>query len=147
MKIPGETSRPSPLTAPTLDLLRSGRRGIWIDLQDPASIELICVEGPDWIGIVGQHGQPEFHDLLGLIDAANVFGVPAIVRAQGHDVGAAGRVIDAGAQGIIFPTVEDGETASRLISACRFPPRRGRSYGPVRRSPRYPKVSLAVPAS
>ncbi|MBT8159791.1 MULTISPECIES: HpcH/HpaI aldolase/citrate lyase family protein [Arthrobacter] len=146
MKIPGETSRPSPLTSPVLDLNERGRRGVWIDLPDPASIELICVEGPDWVGIDGQHGKPDFPDLLALIDAANVFGVPAIVRAQGHDVGGAGRVIDAGAQGIIFPTVEDGETASKLVSACRFPPRGGRSYGPVRRSPRYAKPTPGVPA-
>jgi 4-hydroxy-2-oxoheptanedioate aldolase len=146
MKIPGETSRPSPLTAPELNLTDRGRRGVWIDLQDAASTELICAEGPDWIGIDGQHGQPEYGDLLGLIDAANVFGVPAIVRVPGHDVGAAGRVIDAGAQGIIFPTVEDGAAAYRLVSACRFPPRGGRSYGPVRRSPRYAKPTPGLPA-
>ncbi|HKU12383.1 MAG TPA: aldolase/citrate lyase family protein [Sinomonas sp.] len=145
MKIPGETSRPSPLRTPQLNLAEHGRRGVWIDLQDPASIELICAEGPDWIGIDGQHGQAEFSDLLGLIDAANVFGVPAIVRAPGHDTGAAGRVIDAGAQGIIFPTVEDGEAAAKLVSACRFPPRGGRSYGPTRRSPRYAKPTPGVP--
>lgn len=146
MKIPGETSRPSPLQAPELNLTDRGRRGVWIDLQDAASTELICAEGPDWIGIDGQHGQPELTDLLGLIDAANVFGVPAIVRVPGHDVGGAGRVIDAGAQGIIFPTVEDGEAASTLVSACRFPPRGGRSYGPVRRSPRYAKPTPGLPA-
>jgi 4-hydroxy-2-oxoheptanedioate aldolase len=82
MKIPGETSRPSPLATPELDLRDRGRRGVWIDLQDTASTELICAEGPDWIGIDGQHGQPEYGDLLGLIDAANVFGVPAIVRCR-----------------------------------------------------------------
>jgi 4-hydroxy-2-oxoheptanedioate aldolase len=146
MKIPGETSRPNPLQTPELNLTDGGRRGVWIDLQDPASIELICAEGPDWICIDGQHGQPEFRDLFGLIDAANVFGVPAIVRVPGHDVGSAGRVIDAGAQGIIFPTVEDGAAACTLVSALRFPPRGGRSYGPVRRSPRYAKPTPGVAA-
>jgi 4-hydroxy-2-oxoheptanedioate aldolase len=144
MKIPGETSRPSPLQTPELNLTDRGCRGVWIGLQDPASIELICAEGPDWICIDGQHGQPEIPNLLGLIDAANVFGVPAIVRVPGHDVGSAGRVIDAGTQGIIFPTVEDGAAASTLVSALRFPPRGDRSYGPVRRSPRYAKPTPGV---
>ncbi len=102
MKIPGETNRPSPLRTPALDLAARGRRGVWIDLQDSASLELICAEGPDWI------------------------------------------CIDAGAQGIIFPTVEGGDAASKLVSACRFPPRGGRSYGPVRRSPRYAKPTPGV---
>ena len=144
MKIPGETNRPSPLRTPALDLAARGRRGVWIDLQDSASLELICAEGPDWICIDAQHGQPDFPDLLGLIDAANVFGVPAIVRVPGHEIGGVGRVIDAGAQGIIFPTVEGGDAASKLVSACRFPPRGGRSYGPVRRSPRYAKPTPGV---
>ncbi|GAA3695400.1 4-hydroxy-2-oxoheptanedioate aldolase [Arthrobacter ginkgonis] len=146
MKIHGETSRPSPLKAPSLDLVERGRRGVWIGLPEAASIELICAEGPDWIGIDGQHGQAELSDLLGMVDAANVFGVPAIVRVPGHDAGWAGRVIDSGAQGIIFPTVEDGETAARLVSACRFAPRGNRSYGPTRRSPRYAKTVPGVRA-
>ncbi|MFK0002813.1 HpcH/HpaI aldolase/citrate lyase family protein [Paenarthrobacter sp. NPDC090522] len=144
MKIPGETSRPSPLTAPTLDLAGRGRRGVWVDVPHPASLELIAAEGPDWVCIDGQHGHPDFPDMLGLIDAANVFGVPAMVRVQGHELGGAGRVIDAGAQGLIFPTVEDGETAELLVRACRFSPRGSRSYGPVRRAPRYAKATPGV---
>jgi 4-hydroxy-2-oxoheptanedioate aldolase len=146
MKIPGETGGQSPLKTPVLDLANAGRNGVWIGLQDPAAIELICAEGPDWVGIDGQHGQPELPDLLALVDAANVFGVPALVRTPGHDTGATGRIIDAGAQGVIFPAVEDGETASRLVSSCRFPPRGGRSYGPTRRSPRYEKPTPGNPA-
>lgn len=146
MKIHGETSRPSPLTTPPLDLVGRGRRGVWIDLPEAASIELICAEGPDWIGIDGQHGQAELSDLFGLIDAANVFDVPAIVRVPGHEIGTAGRVIDAGAQGITFPTIEDGATAAKLVSACRFAPRGNRSYGPTRRSPRYAKTTPGVRA-
>ncbi|MFJ4264793.1 HpcH/HpaI aldolase/citrate lyase family protein [Paenarthrobacter nicotinovorans] len=146
MKIPGETSRPSPLIAPTLDLAVRGRRGVWIDVPHPASLELIAAESPDWICIDGQHGHPDFQDMLGLVDAANVFGVPAMVRVPGHELGGAGRIIDAGTQGLIFPTVEDGEAAAKLVSACRFSPRGSRSYGPVRRSPRYAKPAPGVPA-
>lgn len=139
LKIPGETSRPSPLVPPRLDLMEHGRRGVWIDLPTPSSLGLIAAEGPDWVGVDGQHGEAELGDLLGLVDAANVFGIPAIVRAPGHDIGITTRIVDAGAQGIIFPTVEDGASAAAVIGACRFPPRGGRSYGPTRRSPRYPK--------
>jgi len=146
VKIPGEAHRPSPLKSPSLDLVERGRRGVWVGLPEAASIELICAEGPDWVDIDGQHGQAELSDLLGMVDAANVFGVPALVRVPGHDLGWAGRVIDSGAQGIIFPTVEDGGTAARLVSACRFPPRGNRSYGPTQRSRRYAKTVPGVPA-
>lgn len=139
LKIPGETSSPSPLAAPCLDLRQSGHQGVWIDLPTPSSLGILAAEGPDWVCIDGQHGEAELGDLLGLVDAANAFGVPALVRAPGHDLGATTRIIDAGAQGIIFPTVESGAAATTLIEGCRFPPRGGRSYGPTRRAPRYPK--------
>ena len=58
-------------------------------------------------------------------------GLPRLLRDHGMDVVSA---------------VEDGAAASTLVSACRFPPRGGRSYGPVRRSPRYAKPTPGVPA-
>lgn len=146
MKIAGASTRPTALPNPTLDLDRAGRRGVWIDLQDPAAVELVSAEGPDWVCIDGQHGGAELGDVLALVDAANVFGVPAIVRAPGHETGLSGRIVDAGAQAVLFPTVEDGAAAARLVRACRFPPRGGRSYGPTRRSPRYPAPTPGVAA-
>src|SRR6476619_4644555 len=73
-----------------------------------------------------------------LIEAAHLFSVPCIVRVPGHEIGTIGRILDAGADGIIFPTVENAAAAAALIAACRFPARGNRSYGPTRRTPRYP---------
>ncbi len=64
--------------------------------------------------------------------------MPAVVRVPGHDIGTVCRVLDAAPAGVIFPTVEDAETAAALVSACRFPPHGSRSYGSFRRALRYP---------
>jgi 4-hydroxy-2-oxoheptanedioate aldolase len=140
MKIYGESDRSSGLRAPRWTL-EDGRThfGAWSSLRDPLSIDLLAAEGFDWICIDAQHGGAELSDLQVLIQAAHLFSVPAAVRVGGHDVGMIGRVVDAGATAIIVPTVEDAATASTLVSACRFAPRGTRSYGPTRRSPRYPK--------
>ena len=75
-----------------------------------------------------------------LIEAAHLFSVCRRWSASPATTpGALGRVLDAGAGGIIFPTVEDPATAAILVAASRFAPRGKRSYGPTRRSPRYPK--------
>ena len=42
------------------------------------------------------------------------------------------RALDAGAMGIITPMIESPEAAARLVSACRYPPQGGRSFGPIR---------------
>ncbi|MFC9556374.1 HpcH/HpaI aldolase/citrate lyase family protein [Rhodococcus sp. NPDC056960] len=140
MKIYGESNRSSGLHTPLLTL-DDGRihPGAWVSFRDPAVIDILAAESFDWVCIDGQHGGPEVSELQPLIEAAHVFSVPSIVRVPGHDMGTIGRVLDAGAGGIIFPTVEDAATATSLTAACRFPPRGKRSYGPTRRSPRYAK--------
>ncbi|HVZ51918.1 MAG TPA: aldolase/citrate lyase family protein [Pseudolabrys sp.] len=49
-------------------------------------------------------------------------GILPIVRVPGHDVHMATRALDGGALGIIFPHVESGAQAERMVEACRFPP-------------------------
>ena len=138
MKIYGDSDRTSGLATPRLRL-DDGRvhAGVWVSLRDPVVVDLLAAESFDWVGIDGQHGGPEVSELQPLIEAAHLFSVPSIVRVAGHDPGTIGRVLDAGAGAIIVPTVEEAATAVSLVSACRFPPRGKRSYGPTRRSPRY----------
>lgn len=139
MTIYGASERDSGLPTPRL-ILNDGNThpGAWISFRDPAVVDTLAAEGFDWICVDGQHGGPETHEMQALIEAAHLFSVPSMVRVPGHDMGTVGRVLDAGAGGIIFPTVEDAASAASLIAACRFPPRGKRSYGPTRRSPRYP---------
>lgn len=139
MKIYGESKRHSGLPDPRL-VLDDGRThlGAWINFRDPAVVDVVAAEAFDWVCIDGQHGGAEIHEVQQLLEAAHLFSVPSIVRVPGHDMGTIGRVLDAGAGGIIFPTVENAAMAASLIAACRFPPRGKRSYGPTRRSPRYP---------
>ena len=140
MKIYGESERTTGLPTPRLTLDDGGTHpGAWVSFRDPAVVDTLAAEGFDWICIDGQHGGPETHEMQPLIEAAHLFSVPSIVRAPGHDMGIIGRILDSGAGGIIFPTVETAVSAASLIGACRFPSRGNRSYGPTRRSPRYPK--------
>lgn len=146
MKIYGESEHHAGLPAPRLEL-NDGRvhHGVWVSFRDPVVVDTVAAESFDWVCIDSQHGMAEVHDVQPLIEAAHLFSVPSMVRVPGHDLGTVGRVLDAGAGGIIFPTVEDAATAATLISACRFAPRGKRSYGPTRRSPRYHKTAPGNP--
>ena len=55
-----------------------------------------------------------------------------MVRVPWMDEGIVMRVLDAGALGVIAPMIESPEDAARLVSACRYPPDGGRSFGPIR---------------
>jgi len=59
--------------------------------------------------------------------AAQDAGITPIVRVPGFQHFHATRVLDGGAQGIVFPHVDDAETAARLVGQCRYPPAGRRS--------------------
>jgi 2-keto-3-deoxy-L-rhamnonate aldolase RhmA len=67
-------------------------------------------------------------DLAGqLCAAAGDLGLTPFVRLPERDYGAIGRLLDAGAEGIIAPRVETADAAAVVSRACRFPPRGQRS--------------------
>ncbi|WP_433875271.1 HpcH/HpaI aldolase family protein [Sinomonas atrocyanea] len=139
MALYGDSTVRNRLPSPRL-VLDDGRPrfGAWSGFRDPAVVDVLAAEGFDWICFDAQHGGAEVSEIKELIEAAHAFSVPTMVRVPGHDLGTATRVLDAGAGGLIFPTIDDGATAAALVAACRFPPRGRRSFGPTRRSPRYP---------
>jgi 4-hydroxy-2-oxoheptanedioate aldolase len=136
MTIYAHTGKTNPMPNPRLTLEDGqAHQGVWVSLRDPAVVDVLAGEGFDWICIDGQHGGPEPSEMQPLIEASHLLGTPCIVRVPGHDPGTITRVLDAGAGGIIFPTVEDAAAALDLVAATRFAPRGKRSYGPTRVRP------------
>lgn len=112
--------------------------GVWINLADAASVDIIAACGFAWIGIDLQHGTATADLLHHLVDAARSKGCATLVRVPGQDTTLIQRALDAGAQGVIIPTVNNAEEARAVAAACRYPPEGTRSYGPFRSSLRYP---------
>jgi 4-hydroxy-2-oxoheptanedioate aldolase len=54
------------------------------------------------------------------------------------------RALDAGAQGIIVPLVEDAAAARQAVSAARYPPTGTRSWGPIRAAHEVPGYAPAI---
>ena len=113
---------------------RAGERsvGAWIGLGDLYSAELIARLGFDWFCVDLQHGFMDSADLAKILPATATSATTALVRVAGNHFDQIGKALDAGAQGIIIPMVSTAEEAARAAHACRYPPRGGRSNGPVR---------------
>jgi len=78
--------------------------------------------GFHWVFVDLEHSTMDL-DLAGQICAAALpTGITPIVRVPEGDVTRAARVLDAGAQGVVFPHVDTAEEARAFVSACRFPP-------------------------
>ena len=88
--------------------------------------------GFDALFIDTQHSGLDLMDTSMLSQRCRLAGITPIVRVPSHDPHTAGRVLDAGAQGIVFPDVNTPEQARIVADACRFPPRGKRSMaGPA----------------
>ncbi len=78
--------------------------------------------GFHWLFIDLEHSTMDL-DTAGQIAAASLpVGIAPIVRVPEGDVNRAARILDAGAQGIIFPHVQNADEAKAFTAACRFPP-------------------------
>ena len=106
--------------------------GAWCTLPSSVITEQLALTDPDYICIDCQHGLVDYSDMLAMLQAMARTDVTSVVRVVSHDTGAIGKVLDAGADGVIVPMVNDRAQAERVASACRYAPLGIRSYGPVR---------------
>jgi 2-dehydro-3-deoxyglucarate aldolase len=100
--------------------------GCWLTLGSPAVAEALAHCGFDWLLIDAEHGPNDVQDVLAqlqAIDAARGNGavVQAVVRVPWNDAVLVKRVMDCGAQSVMFPAVESAVEAARAVAATRYP--------------------------
>jgi 4-hydroxy-2-oxoheptanedioate aldolase len=105
--------------------------GAWITLREPLAVQMACAIGYDYVCIDMQHGLADYRDVLPLLQAAARSASTPLVRVPWNEPGIIGRVLDAGALGVIIPMVNSPEEARQAVAACRYPPEGTRSFGPV----------------
>jgi len=64
--------------------------------------------------------------------AMQVHPVTPMVRVPWNEPGIIGKVLDAGAYGVICPMINTREQAEAFVSYAKYPPRGARSNGPIR---------------
>ena len=111
--------------------------GAWISLRDPLLAEVAGTSGYDYVCIDMQHGMSDYDHVTAHLHAlARTSAVP-IVRVPWLEFGIIGRILDAGALGVIIPMVNSPEEAQYAVDACRYAPVGKRSFGPLGASTRY----------
>lgn len=104
----------------------------WIAVPSVIATESMAAGGWDTLTVDLQHGTADYASLLSLLPVIQMAGIAPLVRIPWLDESAVMRVLDAGAMGVIAPMIESPEAAARFVSACRYPPQGGRSFGPIR---------------
>jgi 4-hydroxy-2-oxoheptanedioate aldolase len=109
-----------------------GPFGLWCSLPTTYATEILARTGFDWLCVDLQHGFMTPGDLLSVMQTADLTDTPVLVRVEHPASLVIHRALDAGAKGIIFPSIETGGQAARAAALCRYPPRGVRSWGPAR---------------
>jgi 4-hydroxy-2-oxoheptanedioate aldolase len=106
--------------------------GAWCAIPSALSAEVLARTGFDWLCIDMQHGCMDYPTALEMIRAIDATPCRSIVRVPWNEPGMIGRVLDAGADGVIIPMIRTPADARAAVDACLYPPNGCRSFGPMR---------------
>ncbi|MDD3154483.1 MAG: aldolase/citrate lyase family protein [Victivallaceae bacterium] len=110
--------------------------GTHISLAEPAVSEIYACAGLDFIWIDTEHAAIDYAPLQNHIGMLRLAGVPVIVRVGIDTPWHVKRILEMGADGIVFPMINTQEEAEKAMRCCLYPPEGERGFGP-RRAVRY----------
>ncbi len=107
-----------------LAALRAGEKqvGLWVSLASNYAAEVTAGAGYDWLVVDMEHSPGDVQTTLGQLQAIAPYTSTAIVRAPWNDAVMVKRLLDIGAQGILFPMVQSADEARAAVAATRYPP-------------------------
>jgi 4-hydroxy-2-oxoheptanedioate aldolase len=106
--------------------------GPWITTDSEWSVETLAHSGFDFVVIDCQHSLLDEVAAGQLLKGLANAPAAAIVRVSRNEPGRIGRVLDAGADAVIVPLVNNADEAAAAVAACRYSPNGVRSFGPFR---------------
>jgi 2-keto-3-deoxy-L-rhamnonate aldolase RhmA len=106
--------------------------GSWITLNNPSIAEIMADAGFDWLCVDMEHSVTDYTEAQQLILAIQSKGIKAYVRVGENNTRIIKRVLDAGADGIIVPSVNSAAEAKKAVDAVKYPPHGTRGVGLAR---------------
>jgi len=104
----------------------------WLAIPNSFTAEVMARQGFDALCVDLQHGLIDYGDLWPMLQAIGQTETVPFVRVASHEPGTLGKVLDAGAYGVIVPMINTAGEAAAAVAACRYPPTGLRSIGPLR---------------
>jgi 4-hydroxy-2-oxoheptanedioate aldolase len=107
--------------------LRPPQSFMWITLPSVEIVEMAAAHGLDCVVVDMEHASMSLGRVQQLVTVAQGAGMTALVRVESPEA-EVGRVLDLGAQGVVFPTVSTAKQARHTVSGMRFPPHGSRGW-------------------
>jgi 2-dehydro-3-deoxyglucarate aldolase/4-hydroxy-2-oxoheptanedioate aldolase len=114
--------------------------GAWLMSAAPSTAEALGCVGFDFLVVDMEHVPIDTPQMIGILRAIAGTPASAIVRLPWNDPVMVKRALDAGAQSLMFPFVQDEHEAARAVASTRYPPDGIRGAAGVHRASRYGTV-------
>ncbi|MBW8754165.1 MAG: 2-dehydro-3-deoxyglucarate aldolase [Sphingomonadales bacterium] len=111
--------------------------GLVMLLPSPDVAEIVADSGIDVVMIDHEHGRGALGDFVAQDRAMARSHIRSMVRVPHGELSYAQRLLDSGAQAIVYPGVDTVEQAEHFVRACRYPPRGHRGAGAGLRAARH----------
>ena len=111
--------------------------GLWSSLASNVAAEIISDSGFDWILLDTEHSPNEIPGLVSQLQAVQCGTATPIVRPAWNDAVLAKRILDIGAQSLLFPYVQNVNEARAAVASTRYPPQGIRGVAVSARASRY----------
>jgi 4-hydroxy-2-oxoheptanedioate aldolase len=114
--------------------------GSWLMSGSPIIAEAMGCVGFDYLVLDMEHVAIDVPDALAMMQAIEASGTPTLVRLVWNDMVLVKRILDAGAQSIMLPYVQDADEARRAVSYAHYPPAGVRGVAGLHRASRWGNV-------
>ena len=106
--------------------------GSWITLNHFSVAEIMADAGFDWLCVDMEHSVIDYYEAEQLIAIIKAKGLTPFVRVGENNARIIKRVLDAGAEGIIVPSVNSQQEAAKAVESVKYPPKGKRGVGLAR---------------
>jgi 4-hydroxy-2-oxoheptanedioate aldolase len=106
--------------------------GLWLSSDNPVATEQLGELDYDYLNLDLQHGLIDYQSAVSGLQVLQRSAAVPLCRAPWNEPGIIGKLLDAGAMGVIVPMVNTEADARQAVAACRYAPQGSRSFGPTR---------------
>lgn len=114
--------------------------GIWSNFSSNTVSEIIAITGYDWSVLDMEHAPNDIQEILNQLQVMEAYNTEPVVRVPWNEPVMVKRLLDMGAQTILFPMVQNADEAKAAVEATRYPPKGVRGVMSVARMNRYGHV-------
>lgn len=121
--------------------------GTFLGLGSVTAAEVCAAAGFDWVLVDLEHGGGDEDQVGAIAAAAGAYGAATLVRVEQPERIRIGRVLDAGAAGVMFPRIDSAAEAVEARRHQLYPPQGDRGVASYNRAARWTLDTAALDAA